>query len=80
MEAGSNLRQAIESTYTFLEGLTAFLESIENKRMPDERLQTLKLRDLAARCRHKPIGAFPELHGWLAELTRGGLRWAKPIV
>ncbi len=72
MEARSNLRQAVESTYTFLEGLTAFLESIEAKLAPDERLQARNLRDLAGLCRRKLIGAFPELHGWLAEVTRGG--------
>ena len=64
---------ALESTYTFFRGVAAFLESIESKLAPDEKLIADNLRDLAASCEHKLIEAFPELHSWLAEWTRGGV-------
>lgn len=65
-------RGSLESAYTFFAGVRPFLQSIENKLGPDERLTAGNLRDLAGVCQHKLIEAFPELHTWLAEWTRGG--------
>ena len=66
-------RHSLESTYACFQGVTAFLESIESKLQPDEKLMAGSLRDLAGVCEHKLIESFPELHLWLAEWTRGGV-------
>lgn len=67
-------RSALESSYTFFAGVTPFLESIEGKFPPDEKLIAANLRDLAGVCEHKLVEAFPELHAWLVDETRGGVR------
>ncbi len=74
MQAPRTLQEksALESVYTFFAGVTPFLESVENRLAPDEQLTARNLRDLAGVCTHKLVEAFPELHTWLAEWTRGG--------
>lgn len=76
MEARSNLspqqRSALESVFTTLKGVSAFLQSIESLRA-DEKLQAINLLDLAELSQSKLVEAFPELHTWLAEWTRGGV-------
>ena len=68
-------RHALESTYTFFRGVTAFLESLDSAALQlDDRLTVANLRELAASCEHKLLEGFPELHSWLAEWTRGGVR------
>ncbi len=78
MQAPSTLpsqqRSALESAYTFFKGVTPFLESVESRLQPDEKLIARNLRDLAGLCEHKLVESFPELHVWLAEWTRGGQR------
>ena len=64
-------RSSIELTFTTLKGVTAFLQSIESLRA-DEKLQAVNLSDLADLSQRKLVEAFPELHTWLAEWTRGG--------
>jgi len=66
-------RQSLESTYACFQGVTAFLESVENKFQPDDKLLAVNLRDLAGVCEHKLVESFPDLHEWLAERTRGGV-------
>ncbi len=63
----SEQRHALESSYTFFKGVTAFLESIESKLAPDEKLMAGNLRDLAGPCERKLVEAFPELLEWLRE-------------
>ena len=64
-------RHSLESAYACFQGVTAFLESVENKLQPDDKLIAGNLRDLAGVCKHRLIESFPELHQWLAEWTRG---------
>ena len=64
-------RNSLELTFTTLKGVSAFLQSIESLRA-DEKLQAVNLSDLADLSQRKLVEAFPELHTWLAEWTRGG--------
>ena len=66
-------RDSLESTFTCLKGIASFLEPIEGKLPPDEKLIAGNLRDLTGLCERKLVAAFPELHTWLAEWTRGGV-------
>lgn len=66
-------RDSLESTFVCFKGITAFLEPLESKLAPDERLIAGNLRTLAGVCGHKLIEGFPELHQWLVEWTRGGV-------
>ncbi|HEV2194116.1 MAG TPA: hypothetical protein VGR55_00915 [Candidatus Acidoferrum sp.] len=76
MQAPNNLspqqRSALESVFTTLKGVGAFLQSIESLRQ-DEKLQAINLSDLADLSQRKLLEAFPELHTWLSEWTRGGV-------
>jgi hypothetical protein len=65
-------RDSLESSFTLFRGITAFLESVENKFQSDERLTAGNLRDLAGVCERKLIEAFPQLIAWLAEWERRG--------
>jgi hypothetical protein len=67
-------RDSVESSFTCFKGVTAFLESVENKLQSDDKLVAANLCDLAGVCEHKLVEAFPELHAWLAEWSRGGVR------
>ena len=78
MQAPSSLlssaqRHSLESTYACFQGVTAFLESVDSKLQPEEKLIAETLRDLAAVCEYRLIEAFPELHMWLAQWQRGGV-------
>ena len=64
-------RSSLESVFTTLKAVSPFLQSIESLRA-DERLQAVNLSDLADLSQNKLVEAFPELHTWLAEWTRGG--------
>ena len=67
-------RDSLESAFTCFKGITPFLESIESKLDPDEKLIAGNLRDLAGVCERKLVEAFPELHQWLKEWEqRGGV-------
>lgn len=66
-------RNSLESTYSCFRGMRAFLEPLEAKLQPDEKLISQNLRELAGLCERKLVEAFPELHTWLAEWTRGGV-------
>lgn len=66
-------RDSLESVFTCLKGVATFLQTTENRLQPDERLIAGNLRDLAGVCEHRLIEAFPELHSWLTEWTRGGV-------
>jgi len=66
-------RSSLESSYTFFKGVTAFLESIESKLPPDEKLMARNLRDLAGLCERKLVEAFPELLEWLREWEKRGV-------
>jgi len=66
-------RDSIESVFTCLKGIAAFLESSKSTLRPDEKLIAGNLCDLAGVCEHKLIEAFPELQAWLLEWTRGGV-------
>ena len=66
-------RDALESVFTTLKGVSAFLQSIDSLRA-DERLQANNLLDLADLSESKMVEAFPELHNWLAEWLRGGVQ------
>jgi hypothetical protein len=50
----------------------AFLESIEAKLQPDEKLMSQNLRELATLCEQKLVEAFPDLLEWLYQWERGG--------
>jgi len=65
-------RHSLESAYACFQGVTAFLESVEAKLPPDEKLIAENLRDLAGVCEHRLVESFPELHEWLAARTGGG--------
>ena len=65
-------RDSLESTYACFKGVTSFLESIEGKLQPDEKLIARNFRDLAGVCEGKLLEAFPELHTWLAEWEKRG--------
>ena len=65
-------RDSLESSFTLFRGVTAFLESLENQLQSDERLTAENLRDLAAVCERKLLGAFPDLMPWLMEWERRG--------
>jgi hypothetical protein len=65
-------RHALETSYTFFRGLASFLDSISLDR-PDHRLIAVNLRDLGALAQRQLVEAFPELHEWLNEWTRGGV-------
>ena len=65
-------RDSLESSFTCFKGVTAFLESVQNKLQSDDKIIAGDLRDLAGVCEHKLVEAFPELHPWLAEWIRGG--------
>jgi hypothetical protein len=67
-------RHSLESTYACFKGVTVFLESIENNLQSDEKLIAVSLRCLAEVCERKLVEAFPEMHAWLGEETRGGGR------
>ncbi len=69
----SQQRHALESTYIFFRGSAVFLDSIEGALdRPDHRLIAANLRDLGALAERQLVEAFPELHEWLNEWTRGG--------
>jgi hypothetical protein len=67
-------RNALESAYSCFRGARAFLESIEAKLQPDEKLMSQNLRELAALCEEKLVEAFPDLLEWLYQWERGGVR------
>ncbi len=68
-------RNSLELTFTTLRGVSAFLQAFQSKLFrPDERLQAINLSDLADLSQRKLVEAFPELHTWLAEWTRGGVQ------
>ena len=71
MQAPSNLspqqKQALEAIYTFFSAAIPFLQSIEGKLQPDEKLQADNLRDLAGVTGRKLLLAFPEITEWLAQ-------------
>lgn len=58
-------RNALESAYSCFRGARAFLESIEIKLQPDEKLTSQNLRELADLCEQKLVEAFPDLLEWL---------------
>jgi hypothetical protein len=66
-------RDSLESTFTCLKGIASFVESIENKLPPDEKLIAGNVRDLAGVCERKLITAWPEILPWLADWTNGGV-------
>jgi hypothetical protein len=76
MQAPSNLspqqKQALEASYTFFSAAIPFLQSVETKLPPDEKLQAENLRDLAGVCGRKLLLAFPEMTEWLAEWEHPG--------
>jgi hypothetical protein len=65
-------RSALESAYIFFSGATPFLQSIENKLAPDERLQAHNLRDLAGMTGRKLLLAFPEINEFLSQWEHPG--------
>jgi hypothetical protein len=65
-------RDSLEASFICFRGITAFLESVEGKLQPDERLTAENLRELAAMCERKLIEAFPGIIAWLAEWERRG--------
>ena len=65
-------RSSLELVFTTLKGVSSFLQSIESLRA-DEKLQAVNLSDLAELSQSKLVEAFPELHTWLSEWTRGGV-------
>ncbi len=74
MQASGSLsavqRHSLESTYSCFKGVTAFLESVESKLQPEDKLIAGNLRELAGLCEHKLIEAFPELLEWAYEWER----------
>jgi hypothetical protein len=76
MQAPSTLspeqRHALESVYTLFSAVVPFLQSIEGKLPPDEKLQAANLRDLAGVSGRKLLLAFPEITEWLAQWERPG--------
>lgn len=76
MQAPSNLspeqKTALESTFVFFSAAIPFLQSLESKLQPDEKLQADNLRDLAGVCGRKLLLAFPEMTEWLAEWEHPG--------
>jgi hypothetical protein len=69
MQASGSLpavqRESLELTFTCLKGITAFLESIEDKFDPDEKFRAKTLGDLADVTARNLISAFPDLLEWL---------------
>jgi hypothetical protein len=65
-------RFTLEAVYTFLRGVGVFLEAVQPPLTAEDCLNAENLHDLAALCERKLIEAFPELHAWLADWTRGG--------
>ena len=65
-------KHALEATYTLFTAAIPFLDSIEGRLLPDERLQAGNLRDLAGMTGRKLLLAFPEITAWLAEWEQPG--------
>jgi hypothetical protein len=67
-------RNSLESTYSCFRGMRAFLEPLEAKFQPDEKLMSQNLRELAELCEQKLVSAFPDLLEWLYQWEqRGGV-------
>jgi hypothetical protein len=67
-------RDSLESFFTLISGTKVFLESVHPSLQPGDKLLAVSLRDLATLAERKLMEAFPEMHEWLAEWTRGGVR------
>jgi hypothetical protein len=67
-------RDSLESSFACFKGIAAFLESIESKLAPEEKLISGNLRELAGVCERKLVEAFPELLEWLREWDGAGVR------
>jgi hypothetical protein len=63
---------SLEASFICFRGITTFLESVESKLQPDERLTAENLRELAAMCERKLLEAFPDIIAWLADWERRG--------
>lgn len=65
-------RDSLESFFTLIKGTQVLLEAVHPFLQPHEKLAAFNLRDLATLAERKLLDAFPEMHEWLAEWTRGG--------
>jgi hypothetical protein len=67
-------RDSLESFFTLISGKKVFLEAVHPFLQSHDKLLAVSLRDLATLAERKLLDGFPEMHGWLAEWTRGGGR------
>lgn len=65
-------KSALESTFVFFSAATPFLQAVEDKLQPDEKLQADNLRNLAGVCGRKLLLAFPEITAWLSQWEHPG--------
>jgi hypothetical protein len=54
-------RDSLEASFICFRGITVFVESVESRLQPDERLTAENLRELAAMCERKLLEAFPDI-------------------